>query len=204
MTPEFTPGAPELPLPPVTLAAVGPVMVGLAAEVADGVLLHGFCTTRYLDETIMPRIERGLTVSGLSRENFKICGGGFIATGPDNAAVDRAVETMRYRIGFYSSTPAYWPVLETHGYGDLGRKLNAMTKAGAWDRLATEIPDDLLTLFCAVGRHDEIVAAIKARFGGASDVISTGLDEDIPPDLIQDLQRIKSPFTGFATGKDAA
>ena len=74
-----------------------------------------------------------------------------------------------------------------------------MTKAGEWDKLAEEIPDDLLHLFCVIGRHDEIASAIEARFGGVSDVISTGLNEDFPPDLIEDLNRIKGGFEAFDT-----
>ena len=199
MTPEFVPESSGIHLPPVTLAAVGPVMIKTAAEVADGIRLHGFCTSKYFEETINPRIEMGLKAAGKARKNFEVSGGGFIATGPDNHAVDDATEAVRYRVGFYGSTPAYWPVLETHGYGDLGRKLNAMTKSGEWDKLAAQIPDDLLELFCAIGRYDEIAKNIKERFGNMTDVISTGLNEDFPPDLIQDIQKIEGSFVGFNT-----
>ena len=199
MTPEFVPASSGIDLPPVTLAAVGPVMIKTAAEVADGIRLHGFCTTKYFEETINPRIESGLKAAGKMRRNFEVSGGGFIATGADNEAVDKATETVRYRVGFYGSTPAYWPVLETHGYGDLGRKLNAMTKSGEWDKLAAQIPDDLLELFCAIGRHDEIAKNIQHRFGKMADVITTGLNEDFPPDLIQDIQKIQGSFVGFKT-----
>ena len=199
MTPEFVPESSGTHLPPVTLAAVGPVMIKTAAEVADGIRLHGFCTTKYFEETINPRIEAGLKAAGKMRRNFEVSGGGFIATGSDNEAVEKATETVRYRVGFYGSTPAYWPVLETHGYGDLGRKLNAMTKSGEWDKLAAQIPDDLLELFCAIGRHDEITKNIQQRFGKMTDVITTGLNEDFPPDLIQDIQKIKGSFVGFNT-----
>ena len=199
MTPEFVPESSGIHLPPVTLAAVGPVMIKTAAEVADGIRLHGFCTTKYFQETINPRIESGLKAAGKLRRNFEVSGGGFIATGSDNEAVEKATETVRYRVGFYGSTPAYWPVLETHGYGDLGRKLNAMTKSGEWDKLAAQIPDDLLELFCAIGKHDEIVKNIQQRFGKMADVITTGLNEDFPPDLIQDIQEIKGSFVGFNT-----
>jgi hypothetical protein len=89
--------------------------------------------------------------------------------------------------------------LETHGYGDLGRKLNALTKSGEWGQLAEQIPDDLLQLFCAIGRYDEIVKNIQERFGNMTDVISTGLNEDFPPDLIQDIQKIERSFVGFNT-----
>ena len=199
MTPEFVPASSGIDLPPVTLAAVGPVMIKTAAEVADGIRLHGFCTAKYFEETINPRIELGLKAAGKKRRNFEVSGGGFIATGSDNEAVDKATETVRYRVGFYGSTPAYWPVLETHGYGDLGRKLNAMTKSGEWDKLAAQIPDDLLELFCAIGRHDEIAKNIQHRFGKMADVITTGLNEDFPPDLIQDIQKIQGSFVGFNT-----
>ena len=199
MTPEFVPESSGIHLPPVTLAAVGPVMIKTAAEVADGIRLHGFCTTKYFEETINPRIELGLKAAGKKRRNFEVSGGGFIATGSDNEAVDKATETVRYRVGFYGSTPAYWPVLETHGYGDLGRKLNAMTKSGEWDKLAAQIPDNLLELFCAIGRHDEIAKNIQHRFGKMADVITTGLNEDFPPDLIQDIQKIQGSFVGFKT-----
>ena len=199
MTPEFVPASSGIDLPPVTLAAVGPVMIKTAAEVADGIRLHGFCTAKYFEETINPRIELGLKAAGKKRRNFEVSGGGFIATGSDNEAVDKATETVRYRVGFYGSTPAYWPVLETHGYGDLGRKLNAMTKSGEWDKLAAQIPDNLLELFCAIGRHDEIAKNIQHRFGKMADVITTGLNEDFPPDLIQDIQKIQGSFVGFNT-----
>ena len=74
-----------------------------------------------------------------------------------------------------------------------------MTKSGEWDQLAAQIPDDLLELFCAIGRYDEIAKNIKERFENMTDVISTGLNEDFPPDLIQDIQKIEGSFVGFNT-----
>ena len=189
--------------PGVTLAAVGPVMLKVAGEVADGVRLHPFCSSRYLKDTVLPQVDKGLAISGRPRENFEISGGGFVATGPDDESVHEVAEWVRYRIGFYGSTPAYWPVLEAHDYGDLGRKLNRMTKEGKWDQLAGEVPDDLLHEFAAIGRHDEIVSRIKERFAWASDTVSASasatMSGDLPPDLIQDIQRLKTPFSKFDT-----
>ena len=201
MTPEFVPENSDLALPPVTLAAVGPFMLKTAAEVADGVRLHGFCTQKYYEETISPKLQEGLVASNRSRDNFEVSGGGFLATGPDDESVAKAAEIVRYRVGFYGSTPAYWPVLETHGYGDLGRKLNSMTKNGEWDKLAAEITDDVLNLFCITGRYDELTHLVKDRFSNMCDVISTGLNEYFPPDLIQDLKKIETPFEKFESEK---
>jgi probable F420-dependent oxidoreductase len=203
MTPNFTPTSTRQPMVPVTLAAVGPAMLRVAGEVADGVRLHPFCTRRYVDEVVMRELRTGMARGGRPRQQFEISGGGFIATGPDEPAVAKMVEWVRYRVAFYGSTPAYWPVLAVHGLEDLGRKLNVMSKTGQWDAMAAEISDDVLHLFTAVGTHRELAKAIAGRFGGAADTIvlsgGYGTRQDIPPDLIQDIQRIPSAFTGFAT-----
>ena len=204
MPPYFVPESLGLRLPPVTLAAVGPAMLRVAGEVADGVRLHPFCTPAYVAQTILPEIENGMARSGRTRESFEITGGGFVATGPDDAAVHKIREWVRYRVGFYGSTPAYYPVLAAHGLEDLGLKLNRMTKEGQWDKLADVIPDDVLDHFVVAGRHDELQLLLEARFGQVSDTIyasaNSAMPADLPPDLIQDIGRIDTPFRGYVTG----
>ena len=201
MIPNFVPESSGLPLPVVSLAAVGPGMLKLSGAVADGVRLHPFCTQKYFNETVMPKIQQGLDLAGRPRTCFEINGGGFIATGGDDAAVAEASEWVRARIAFYGSTPAYWPVLEAHDLGELGRKLNHMTKAGQWEKLAAEISDDVLRLFAAVGRHEELTARIAERFAHGVDSIlastSSERRDGLPHELITDIQRIATPFTGF-------
>ena len=188
MTPNFTPEPLGTPVPKLQIAAVGPAMMKVAAEECDGVMLHGFCTRKYLQERIMPRLEKGLESAGRSRGQFEISGGGFVATGPDDEAVQKLFEWVRMRIGFYGSTPSYWPVFEVHGLEDLGLKLNEMSKKGQWDEMTKEISDDVVHLFAAVGRHDELVGALTDRFGGMTDMV--GLPEDTPPDVIQEVLTI--------------
>lgn len=204
MPPYFVPESLGLRLPPVTLAAVGPAMLRVAGETADGVRLHPFCTPKYLDDTVMPEIKRGMARSGRERESFEITGGGFIATGPDDATVTERREWVRYRVGFYGSTPAYYPVLEAHGLQDLGLKLNRMTKEGAWDKLQDVITDEVLELFVVAGRHDELQGLVEKRFGAVSDAVyasaNSAMPADLPPDLIQDLKAIETPFKGYASG----
>ena len=203
MIPNFVPQGSGLALPPVTLAAVGPAMLSLSAEVADGVRLHPFCTRRYFETCVLPALDKGFAKSGKERRHFEINGGGFIATGATNDDVQKIAEWVRYRVAFYGSTPAYWPVLEAHGQGDLGRKLNQMTKAGQWDDIAAEISDELLHEFAAIGRHEEIAGVIEQRFAGLTDVVhaSTNLNirSDWPPGLIQDIEKIPSEFEYFDT-----
>jgi probable F420-dependent oxidoreductase len=202
MTPNFTPEPIDSSAPPITVAAVGPAMMKVAGEEYDGARLHPFCSRKYLENVVVPRLERAMANVGRARETFEISGGGFIATGPDDEAVAKMVEWVRMRIGFYGSTRAYWPVLEQHGLEDLGQKLNHMSKTDQWDKMTGEVSDDLVHLFAAVGRHDEIAGAIRDRFGGISDSISDSASSELrgglPSDLIQDIQRIPTQFKGFA------
>ena len=92
---------------------------------------------------------------------FEVSGGGFVATGENQEAVETMFEWVRTRIGFYGSTPSYWPVLEAHDLKDLGLKLNDLSKKGLWDQMANEISDDVVHLFSAVGRHEELPKVIE-------------------------------------------
>jgi len=203
MTPNFVPESEHFAPVPITIAAVGPHTLRLAGEICDGVRLHPFCTRSYLENVAMKRIEEGLAASSTKRENFQVTGGGFLITGADDEEVDKAVEWLRYRIAFYGSTPSYWPVFEHHGYGDLGRKLNKMTKDGLWDQIATQIPDDLLYLFAAIGRYDELFKVVNERYQGCVDMVyasaSADVRPEIPKEVLQDIKRIKTPFKEFKT-----
>jgi hypothetical protein len=68
--------------------------------------------------------------------------------------------------------------------------------------MAAEVSDDVVHLFAAVGTHAEIAGAIARRFGGAVDALTLsggyGMRQDLPPDLIRDIQRIPGVFTGHA------
>ena len=188
MTPNFTPELLTCPPPPIHIAAVGPGMLKVAGEVCDGVMLHPFCTPAYLKAVTLPRLDAALARSGRDRSEFEVSGGGFIATGQDDETVGKRFEWVRMRIGFYGSTPSYWPVFEQHDLKDLGLKLNEMSKKGQWEAMTQEISDDVVHLFCASGRHDQICQAIARHFKSTTDSIS--LDPDTPADLLQDIRAL--------------
>ena len=140
MTPEFSPGPQGLRMPPIAMAAVGPLMLKTAARVADSVRLHSFATRDYLEKVVRPLLAQELAAAGKSFENFEITGGGFVATGPDAAAVKEAAEKVRYRVAFYGSTPAYRGVFDLHGVGDLGVRLTECRNRGNGTRWPRRCP----------------------------------------------------------------
>jgi probable F420-dependent oxidoreductase len=202
MTPEFSPPAQGLPLPPVAMAAVGPLMLKTAARMSDSVRLHSFATRKYLEEVVRPLLAEELATSGKALENFEITGGGFIATGPDDATVREAAEKVRYRVAFYGSTPAYRPVFDLHGLSDLGVKLTDMSKQGAWSKMAAEISDDVLDLFVARATYEGLPEAIAKRYGGIVDTVSIDFSPDTTAatrrGVIQAVQKIPGTFNGFS------
>ena len=129
-------------------------------------------------------------------------GGGFVVTGPDEAAVAAGMEAVRRRIGFYGSTRTYMPILALHGLQDLGLKLHRMSVEGRWAEMAAQVPDDVVRIFAACGTYREIAAAIEQRYGGVADSI----DLDFPPDapmglrreMMADIRRIPHRFAGFS------
>jgi probable F420-dependent oxidoreductase len=201
MTPEFAPPPQHRPLPPIAMAAVGPLMLKTAARVANSVRLHSFATRDYVETVVRPLLAQELAAAGKSFETFEVTGGGFIATGPNAAAVQEEVEKVRYRVAFYGSTPAYRGVFDLHGVSHLGVKLTEMSKQGQWNRMAAEVPDDVLDLFVARATYDELPAAIEKRYGGIVDTVSvdfaSGTSAATRRATIRAIHGIPCSFKGF-------
>ncbi len=173
MTPGFVPENREYGPPRITLAAVGPVMTEVAAEVADGLIVHPFSNEKYIREVTLPAVERGLAKSGRQRADFEISYSPFIISG-DEAQRAKMEENVRTRISFYGSTPAYKNVLGVHGWGDLQPKLNRLSKQGNWDDMPNLVTDEMVQTFAVVAEPEDVVSSIKARFGDLID--RTGAD----------------------------
>jgi probable F420-dependent oxidoreductase len=169
MTPFFTPTNNEYGAPKVFLAAVGPKMTEVAGEVADGVIIHAFTTEKYLRETTLPALERGFEKGGKSRADFEISYPVFVVTGKTEEEMAEAKQNTCRQIAFYGSTPAYRPVLESIGVGELQDELNRMSKQGRWEEMGTLISDDILNAFAVVGEPPSIPGQIKARYGDIID-----------------------------------
>jgi probable F420-dependent oxidoreductase len=169
MPPFFNPGPNPFGPPRVFLAGVGPRMIEVAGEVADGFLCHGFTTASYLAATVLPALERGLDRSGRPRRAIEITAPGFVVTGRDEAELARSAAGVRRQLAFYGSTPAYRPVLEHHGWGDLQTELHQMARQGRWNEMGDVIEPELLEAFAVIGPPDAIAGLVAERYGDAVD-----------------------------------
>jgi probable F420-dependent oxidoreductase len=172
MPPFFNPGPSPFGRPRVFLAGVGPRMIEVAGEVGDGFLCHGFTTASYLSASVLPALERGLARRNRARTDIEITAPGFVVTGRDEEEMARSAAGVRRQLAFYGSTPAYRPVLEHHGWGDLQGELHQMTRQGRWDEMGDLIEPEMLEAFAVIGPPDAIAALAAARYGDAVDRIN--------------------------------
>ncbi|GAB2483669.1 LLM class oxidoreductase [Jatrophihabitans fulvus] len=194
MTPMFVPEPHDHGPPRVLLAAVGPAMTEVAGEVADGLLPHGFTTERYLREVTLPALGRGLARAGRPEGALTVCGSPMVVTGSTPELRRQADRRTRAQIAFYGSTPAYRPVLELHGWGDLGAELHTLSTAGRWDDMSDLIDDDVLETFAVVAEPDEVAGKVASRYGDLLDRVTLTLPhEDELAGRIADALRTSAP-----------
>ncbi|MFQ5933461.1 MAG: TIGR03617 family F420-dependent LLM class oxidoreductase, partial [Dehalococcoidia bacterium] len=166
MTPFFDPGPIDHPEIPVGISAVNTYNIQAAAEVCDSIRLHGFCTGKYVEEVVLPNLEKGANKAGRSLKDLEISGGGFVITGADDEEVARGIEEVRQSMSFYGSTRTYKPVLDVHGWGHLTDQLHQMSLNGEWKGMIDLITDEMVETFSTIGTYEEITEAIRTRFGG--------------------------------------
>jgi probable F420-dependent oxidoreductase len=175
MTPMFSPPAHEWGAPPVYLAAVGPAMTRLAGEAADGLLVHGFTTERYLRERTLPALEEGLAAAGRTRADLTVSFPGLVVSGRTDAERAEAAAAVKATIAFYGSTPAYRPVLELHGWENLADELHTLSvsrREDKWTAMRDLVDDEVLGTFAVVADPDDVGPQVLARYGGLVDRFS--------------------------------
>jgi probable F420-dependent oxidoreductase len=163
MTPFFHPGPIEHPAIPIFLAGVNPGMCRLAGEVAEGLHAHPLHSARYLREVVRPAIEAGAADAGRDLSRFELSATAFVAQDPAEAA------RVRSQIAFYASTPTYRRVLAVHGWQDVGERLSALARRGAWDAMGDEISDEILEAYAVVAPPEELGARLRQRYAGLVD-----------------------------------
>lgn len=187
MTPVFSPAAHEWGPPPVYLAAVGERMLQVTGEVADGLITHPFHRERYLRERILPAVASGVAAGGRRPEDMAVVASVLVATGCDEAELARSTAHVRRWLSFYSSTPAYRPVLELHGWDHIHDELRTMSRRGQWQEMADSFPDELVDLLALVGEPKDVATRLVARYGGVANRVSLNLGPDAGADTHREM-----------------
>jgi probable F420-dependent oxidoreductase len=179
MQPFFDPGRLDCAEPPILLGAIGPQMVRVAGELADGLIAHPTNSTpAYLRDVVRPGLAEGALEAGRAPGAVRVIANPMTATGPDAKAVAAEREAARDVLAFTYSTPAYWATLEHHGWAEVGRALLEKTRSGAWSGMRELISDAMLDALVPTAPFGEIAALLGERYAGVADALTLRLPRD--------------------------
>ena len=171
MTPFFSPAPHEYHRVPVFVAGVNRRMCELAGELCDGLHAHPLHSARYLRERVLSNIEIGLVKSKRDRRSIEVSSSIFVIP-TDDPTADKFEREVREQISFYASTPAYRPVFDLEGWGDVADSLKAMAARGKWAEMPEMITDEMLDRFALRGAWAELPEKVLRKYDGLLDRVS--------------------------------
>jgi probable F420-dependent oxidoreductase len=160
---------------PLLVGGLGPKMVALAVEAADGLLVHPFCTDASV-AALLADVPDG----------FPVVGQTIVGLADSEESLDQARTAARGLVAFYASTPAYRRVLDVHGWGDLQAELQGLTREGRWTDLPAAVPDEVLDAVALLGSPTEVAAGLTRRFPGSARV-ALSTPQPVPTSLLAEL-----------------
>lgn len=186
MTPFLSPGPNPYGPPPVLLAGFGPSMIGIAAEVGDGWIVHPLHSPEFVRQVARPALEAGWRRARRSREGFTIAAQTIVMLGSNDAEIARARAAAKAQIAFYGSTPAYRVFLDFHGWGELQPRWRELSRQGQWAEMVQLVSDDMLDTIGVSGTPTQAGRQLRQRCSFA-DRAALILYNETDPEAVVDL-----------------
>jgi probable F420-dependent oxidoreductase len=156
----------QLQLPPperpvrLYVAAVGPQMIRLAAEVADGVL--GYCwSAAYVGDVVAPALREGAARAGRAVDDLDIACGYPTVVAEDGSGLEQAKGQVLMFATASSSSPFYAESFAAAGYGDLVRELQERVAALDAEGAIAAIPDEAADAMTVSGTADDVQRRVE-------------------------------------------
>lgn len=146
------------PSVPVLVGALGPKMVQLAGEMADGIVLF-LSNPQHIRETVMPNLAVGAARAGRDVSHLEVFACLFAAPGPDRAS---ARDAVRRQLFAYLQMPFYRDMLVASGYGDDVNGYDAGIANGDLPQALAALSDAMIDAIAATGTQDEIAETLQA------------------------------------------
>lgn len=137
--------------PPVLLAAIGPQMITLTAEIADGWFPMGFAPG--MMKAYAPLLQAGFDKAGGGKSYDKFD----IWTYADTLVIDDVGAGLRLFSEYVvDNAPFMRFQMETLGYEGLSERLHQLVKEGSRDQAILEVPDEFVDNMFLVGPCERI------------------------------------------------
>jgi probable F420-dependent oxidoreductase len=137
---------------PVYVAGVNAGMIGVAGEVAEGLVGHPLYSRRYLAEVVRPALAAGAAKGQRPADEPKIAGYVITAIAGD---AEQARGDAKRQIAFYSTVRTYDPILDLHGWADQKAAIRAAFARRDWAAMADAVTDDMVEAIAIAGTPDQ-------------------------------------------------
>jgi alkanesulfonate monooxygenase SsuD/methylene tetrahydromethanopterin reductase-like flavin-dependent oxidoreductase (luciferase family) len=146
---------------PIFVAATGPRMVELGAELADGVI-GAFYSEQYIRTVVVPSVRRGTGRAGRAFEEIEIgCVPPSIIT-PDDSGLQLIKGQVVMFCTALRSSPGYADCVTAAGFGDELRTIHELVARGDVDAAVRSVPDAMADALTISGRPGNAWKRIQA------------------------------------------
>jgi probable F420-dependent oxidoreductase len=152
---------------PIYLAAVGPVTLRLAGEIADGWIGHELCTPEYLQGLALPALDEGARRGGRRRHDVRVVASACCVVGRDRAEACRQAAGL---VAFYATVRTSADFFAFHGFAAEAEEIQRRFAAGDVDGMIAACPDEMVARLTIAGTKDDVVAGVH-RYEGLADVL---------------------------------
>jgi len=150
---------------PVYVAGVNTGMIGVAGEVADGLVGHPLYSRRYLAEVVKPALARGEAKASRPAGAATIAGYVIAAV---HANGQQARREAKHQIAFYSTVRTYDSILDLHGWEAPKQRIREAFYQRDWAGMVAAVPDEMVDAIAIAGTPAECRAQL-ARYDGLLD-----------------------------------
>ena len=156
----------QLHLPPperparIYVAAIGPQMLQLAGELADG-LIGYFYSTAYVRDVVLPNLRKGAERAGRSLDEIDVaCGFPAIVTADESGLQQIKGQVIMFATAM-SSSPHYANSFAAAGFGDAVQEIQARVAARDIEGALAAVTDEIADAMTLAGSPDHVRARIE-------------------------------------------
>jgi alkanesulfonate monooxygenase SsuD/methylene tetrahydromethanopterin reductase-like flavin-dependent oxidoreductase (luciferase family) len=162
----FTP-----PNVPILVGALGPKMIQLAGEMADGVVLW-LSSPHHVRDVVMPNLAIGAARAGRDVSELSVFACLFAAPGPDRAS---ARDAIRRQMFAYVQLPFYRDMLIASGFGEDIENFNAGVAAQDLPQALAGLSDAMIDEIAATGSLDDVAQTLDGFVRAGCTVPGVGI-----------------------------
>jgi probable F420-dependent oxidoreductase len=150
---------------PIYTAGVNPRMIEVAGRVADGLLGHVLFTTAYLEDVVLPAIEKGARRTGRDPDDVEVASLVLACAHEDPEVARREAAAM---LAFYASAKTYGTVLDRIGFGKEAAAVREAFARRDEEAMIAAISERMVDELAVAGTPDDVRDQLR-RYDGLLD-----------------------------------